>query len=43
MWSVGYYGDASLFEKYGKYVGMKSSELEVVQQWFCKYGYTAIF
>ncbi|HXY87274.1 MAG TPA: VTT domain-containing protein [Candidatus Acidoferrales bacterium] len=41
--SVSYCGSASLFEKYSKYIGMKSSELEAAQQWFHKYGYTTIF
>jgi len=42
-YSISYYGGAPLFEKYGKYVGIRKSELDAAQQWFHKYGDTTIF
>lgn len=42
-YSISYYGGAPLFEKYGKYVGIRKIELDAAQQWFRKYGETTIF
>jgi len=40
---VGLIGGRPLLEKYGKYVMITHSKLELADQWFTKYGYEAVF
>jgi membrane protein DedA with SNARE-associated domain len=42
-YGLSYYGGAPLFEKYGRYVGIRKRELDVAQRWFDKYGQATVF
>ena len=39
----GFYGGRSLIQKYGKYILISSYDLERADQWFRKYGQSAVF
>ncbi|TCP66534.1 DedA family protein [Baia soyae] len=43
LYWAGYYGGRPLIEKYGKYVLIKPSHLDLAERWFEKYGAGVIF
>ena len=43
LYWAGYYGGRPFLEKYGKYVLIKKSHIDVAEQWFNKYGAGVIF
>ncbi|SFX19215.1 membrane protein DedA, SNARE-associated domain [Thermoactinomyces sp. DSM 45891] len=43
LYWAGYYGGRPLIEKYGKYVLIKPSHLDLAERWFEKYGSGVIF
>ena len=40
---IGFYGGRPLVEKYGKYILLSHSDLELAERWFQKYGSLSIF
>jgi membrane protein DedA with SNARE-associated domain len=43
LYWAGYYGGRPFLEKYGKYVFIKKSHIDVAEHWFAKYGAGVIF
>ncbi|MFF2448786.1 DedA family protein [Neobacillus sp. NPDC058068] len=43
LYWAGYYGGRPFLEKYGKYVLIKKSHIDLAEQWFTKYGAGVIF
>ena len=42
-YAVGHYGGRPFVDKYGKYFFVKSSHVDIAQNWFDKYGVKAVF
>jgi len=42
-YAVGHYGGRSFVDKYGHYIFIKPSHVDVAQRWFDKYGLKAVF
>jgi membrane protein DedA with SNARE-associated domain len=42
-YGIGAFGGRPLLDRYGKYVLIRKSELDLAEQWFAKYGEAAVF